>query len=286
MMQPFTRALVLAALVLLGACAQNQPLRLYEGEPRGESDIAVVQVPMELEVMRVNGRRIEGLNTLFSPEKRDLHLEPGQYRILAYYKDLWELSGDTHDIIKTDPALFVLDAEAGHRYRLGFDEPEDIEQARALEQEFSGYVLDTHTGEKTPTRASGLAFQDGILGSLGEMAGMQPTESSTDTASAGPSKTVKPLSTASASASDTKASASDRDRAESGGADPGVTAGTSADTAERTEAVPRSDGDYLDLLKAYWSQATKEERRAFLKWISTEEERGKKKAESEAQEGG
>jgi uncharacterized protein YccT (UPF0319 family) len=251
-MRNLVRVLPLVLLLTLSACARDGVHKLYQGQERSSSEIAVVRVPIELEIMRINGKSIEGLNTLFSPEHKDLHLLPGQYRILAYYKDLWELSGDGHDVVKTDPALFVVNARAGNTYKLSFDQPRNLEDARAMERKFSGYTLNTETGEKTPTRASGLTFKSGIAGSLGEMAGMEPVEDEGASVSQS-SSTVAPLKRAQPE--------QQRDASTGSGEDAG---------AESSGAGSKED--YLNMLKAYWSQATKEERRTFLEWISERSE--------------
>ncbi len=242
----------LVLILTLSACAQNPVRKLYEGEERSASEIAVVRVPIELEIMRINGERIEGLNTLFSPQHKDLHLRPGEYRILAYYKDLWELSGDGHDVVKTDPALFVVNAKAGNRYKLGFEEPQNLEEARALENKFSGHVLNTDTGQKTPTQASGLAFKSGIAGGLGEMAGMEPVAETGETENQSAASTVAPMAKP----------ASDTDTENAAG---------SAEDSPHGSMEPTPEQDYLNMLKVYWSEATTEERRDFLKWISENE---------------
>ena len=253
MLRNATTLLPLVLVLMLSACAQNPVRKLYEGEQRPRSEIAVVRVPIELEIMRINGERIEGLDTLFSPQHKDLHLLPGEYRILAYYKDLWELNGDGHDVVKTDPALFVVKARPGQTYELGFDEPRSLEEARKLEKQFSGYILNTETGEKTPTRASGLAFKSGIAGSLGEIAGVEAVEQENQAGQPSSSSTVAPLR---------KGESDDRE---------GASSGSTAD-ADDGSTQTASEGNYLNMLKAYWSQATKEERRAFLEWISERSE--------------
>ncbi len=257
MIRNATTLVSLLLMLALTACAQNPVRKLYEGDKRPESEIAVVRVPIQLEIMRINGQRVDGLNTLFSPQHKDLHLLPGEYRILAYYKDLWELNGDGHDLVKTDPALFVVNAKAGASYELGFKEPQSLEEARHLENKFSGYVLNTRTGEKTPTRASGLAFQSGIAGSLGEIAGVQTVEETDKTPTQSSSSTVAPLKTP-----------------ESGSRQNGTGGSAHEEQAESSQAD--TEQNYLNMLKAYWSQATQDERRAFLEWISKEEASGKK----------
>lgn len=234
--------------LLLGACSRSPVVRLYDGPKKPETKLAVVRVPVELEVLSINGRRVENLNTLFSVGYKDLHLEPGRYRIIAYYKDLWEMNADAHDVIKSDPAVFVVDGEAGHFYKLGFDEPQTIEQARELERQFSGYVLDAATGEKTPTRPSGIAFRGGILGGLADMAGT-PATTAADAESGGDQ-------------------GGERDQVIAPAPVPGSDSGKPAPETAAAGKESGTDSGYLDMLKATWSQATPEERRRFLRWVS------------------
>lgn len=255
MLKKFLAAITLGSMmVLIGACSRSPVVKLYEGPQKPESDLAIVRVPVELEVLSINGRRVEGVNSLFSVGYKDLHLEPGKYHILAFYKDLWDIDADTHDVIKSDPALFPLQAEAGHHYRLGFDEPQSIEQARELEKQFSGHILDVTTGEKTASRPSGVAFRSGLLGSIGDIAGVDTT-----TAAAADSQTDGGQAVAPMPAEQEE----DATTGETGTANPAP-----AVTGQANTEASGADSGYLDMLKAYWSQATPEERRNFLRWVS------------------
>lgn len=238
--------MLVLAMLSLAACSRSPVMKLYDGPKKPESELAIIRVPVELEVLSINGRRVEGVNSLFSVGYKDLHLEPGEYRILAYYKDLWDINADTHDVIKSDPAMFPVDAKAGHFYQLGFDEPQSIEQARELEKAFSGYTLDVSTGEKIPSQPSGVAFRSGLLGSIGDIAGVDTTTAAA-AESGDTGQVVKPLP----------------GKKETAEAPSGAVAGS--ETAKHAAA---GDEGYLQMLKAYWSQATPDERRAFLRWIS------------------
>lgn len=247
MKKVFAPVSLIMALLFLAACSTSPVMRLYDGPEKPESEVTVVRVPVELEVLSINGRRIKGLNTLFSPGYKDLHLDPGEYRILAYYKDLWSINADTHDVIKSDPALFPVDGKAGHFYELGFDEPDNIEQARELEAQFSGHVLNVTTGEETPSRASGVAFRSGIIGSLADFAGADSTtEADAEQAESG-QQVIAPVA---------RKDKGEENHSEQSGAE---------------ESPDEDSSGYLDMLKAYWSQATPEERRAFLRWVSEQE---------------
>ncbi len=228
-------ALIAAAAFLLTACNRSPVVQLYEGAKQPDSQVLTIRVPTDLEVFTINGREVDGVNTFFNTDHKDLKLSPGRYEILAYYKRLWDIDADNHEVMKSDPALFVVDGNAGEFYRLGFERPQNVTQARALEEDFSGWVENLSTGEKTPSQASGLVLNRGFL------APITGAEVQTKGASAVEPKAVDAVAPASTARQETASGAQD-----AGG----------------------QQASYLDTLKAQWNQATQEERRQFLQWIS------------------
>ena len=155
--------LILLTLMTLAACARSPDIKLYEGADQQAEKLLLVDVPMELEIVVINERRVEGVNKLFGLGDRTLHLQPGDYRIIAYYKTLFELSGNNHEVVKSDPVMYRISGEAGSRYRLAFDEPADVDEARKMAKNFAGYSLNLATAEQRPTEASGLMLSQGFL---------------------------------------------------------------------------------------------------------------------------
>ena len=233
------RILLIMTLALLGACASKTPsVKLYNGPDRPDSQLVTVRVPMELEVMMINDRRIEAGSALFTYGERKLMLTPGSYRIVAYYKNLWQLSADEHEVVKSDPAVFAVDGNAGDVFRLGFDQPANVDEAKAMAENFTGYVENVASGNRVAGEPSGLVLNQGFVG-LVSAGAAAVTEAKASTVA--PEMPATP--DISAPATDAAATAP----AQSSGA-----AGVS----------------HLDLMKAQWSQATAEERRAFLQWVS------------------
>lgn len=228
-------ALIAAAAFLLTACSRSPVVQLYEGAKQPDSQVLTIRVPSDLEVFTINGSEVDGVNTFFNTDHKDLKVTPGRYEILAYYKRLWDLDADNHEVMKSDPALFVVDGEAGEFYRLGFERPQNVTQARALEEDFSGWVENMNSGEKTPSQASGLVLNRGFLAPI----------------------TGAELETKGANAVQPKAAEA-------------VTPAPAAPKAGSSESGASASGQasYLDTLKAQWNQATQEERRQFLQWIS------------------
>ena len=231
----FSLYFLVSAAGALAGCAAT-PLTLHEpGLPAAA--VATIVLPEQLEVATVNGREIEGASGMMTRGDKTLELAPGRYELLVFYRELWEL-GDGHEILRSDPALFVVDAAAGGRYRLDYDRPAGIGSARKMAQEFTGWVENLATGERTPALESGLQFRRGLVPALTFDDTLVPAaEQVAD------GQEVPPLPTAVA---------------------PVPAPGMAPQPAP--EAMP--EGSWLDLMKSFWSEASSEERRAFLRWLA------------------
>lgn len=244
---------VLILAMMLGACATNPVVRLYEGEPRPLAEVLRVNVPMELEVLSINERRVEKLGGLFSWGERELHLQPGTYRVVAYYKALFDLSADQHEVVKSDPAIFTVSGQQGDHFRLGFDKPATVDEARELATRFDGWTENVATGERIPTRPSGMISAGGFVGLIDAA---QPVTTS---------DTVPPAEQLADGTAGVPASA---------GEDSAMAPqpATSPKTASRTAAPGEEnpEGTTLDQMKTLWKDATQAERQQFLLWLKSE----------------
>src|SRR5690554_5640782 len=82
---------VLALSCLLVACAQQSHVQLYPGSAKQQNQVLTVVVPYELEVQSINGEQVPAANALFGTQDKTLHLQPGQYRINAFYKNVFDV---------------------------------------------------------------------------------------------------------------------------------------------------------------------------------------------------
>lgn len=194
---------------------------------------ATLSLPDQIEIATINGVETRSFKRLLGGDQQ-LELAPGRYEILAYYHEIWP-QGDGHDTLMSDPALFVLDAESGHRYTIGYPQPERYESARKLAADFQGWLLDTGTDQRTPSQASGLRFRRGLTGRDRTLVADTPVT---------PQPKIAPLPAA---------------RTSTPPAAP-VTAPTAASAGT----------EWLPMMQAWWAQATAEERRAFLAWVATQ----------------
>lgn len=173
------RLLFSLVCVLFAGCSSSPVVKLYEGPERPAAELLTLRVPVELEILTVNDRRVEGAGTMFAFGHRDLQLSPGKYRVVAYYKNLFQLSGDQHEVVKSDPAVFVVEGQAGDRFALGFERPADVEEARRLARHFDGWVENPKTGERQDSTPSGLITTQGFMGVLSGAASSQSAASPT-----------------------------------------------------------------------------------------------------------
>ena len=246
------RALGLCALlpIALAACV-SAPIQLQDGP----GATAVIILPEQLEIATVNGLEIASAGGLLAKGDTTLEVSPGRYEVLAFYRELWE-RGDHHDMLRSDPALFVVDAEAGGRYRLDYARPATAAEARELADNFQGWVENLETGARTPSLDSGLQFRRGLIPAATFDSTLVPSA-----ASGGSRQRVAPLAQPADAADATAVAAAQRVAMTPTEASP------PAPQSIEVPVVPLDDGDWLALMKGWWNEANAEERREFLRWV-------------------
>src|SRR5690606_38140988 len=78
-----------------------------------------------------------------------LHLQPGQYCINDFYKDVFDVNvGLTHEVVRVRSALYSIDGKSGESWKLEFERPANLAEARLLQDEFISWAVNTRTGER------------------------------------------------------------------------------------------------------------------------------------------
>lgn len=147
------RRLFWVALVgLLSGCAQQSHVKLYSGPEVPGVQLLVVEVPDALEVLSINGQEMPTANAGFGTGTRSLHLRPGEYRINAYYKNVFDVDGGlSHEVVRTRSASYHLNGRAGEIWKLEYQEPANLQEAQAMRDSFAGWAVNTRTGERMAT---------------------------------------------------------------------------------------------------------------------------------------
>nr|MBF0681228.1 DUF2057 family protein [Pseudomonas sp.] len=223
---------VIAMACLLAACAQQSHVQLYSGAPLPQSQVLTLVVPSELEIRSINGQPHAAANSMFGASDKKLHLQPGAYQVHAFYKNGFDVAGGmSHEVVRGRTAIFNFEGKAGEAWRLEFDRPQNLAEARAFETDFPAWALNTRTGERIEAQAGNrnTSVLSAMLGSsevAPEAASVAPLGTQVQPAASG-----VPLRSAPAPVA----------------------------------ALPHSDAT-LTTLQQMWNLLTPESRAAFLKW--------------------
>lgn len=143
----------IALACLLSACASQQPVQLYPGAELPSGQLLTVQVPAALEIVDLNGQAVP-TGPLLNGDMRVLELQPGQYRLNAFYKNVFDIGGGiSSEVVRSRSAIFSIDGKAGDTWRLGYPAPANLEEARQLRATFSGWSENLATGERVSSKA-------------------------------------------------------------------------------------------------------------------------------------
>jgi len=258
MSRQFSKYFFIVAATFVAGCA-SAPVQLHDGKAATTGGVAYIVLPEELEVSTVNGLEITGASGLFLKGDKTIEVAPGRYEVLAYYRELW-VRGDQQDMLRSDPALFTVDAAAGRQYRLEYERPGTFAEAEALAANFEGWVEDPVTGARTPSRESGMQFRRGLVPAATFDATLVPVA-----ATRSGQQTVPPLPvSAGESAGVPTAPVALPQHAVTGSARPPAVAPQGGEASGQS---PSPDDDWLPLMKSWWSEASAEERREFLRWV-------------------
>ncbi|MGH8445203.1 MAG: DUF2057 family protein [Solimonas sp.] len=290
-MSYLSRILAATALLSLAACATPN-VRLYDGPAKSAGEVAVITMPEQLEVSSINSVEVPSAQGMWNRGDKRLEVVPGRYEALVFYREVWNPSGESDVVRSKNPALFVIDAQAGHEYRLGYERPGSANDAKALAQNFHGYFVDKNTGKRTASQESGVKFADGFVAQL---MGDKTLVPATDKGSNGsfsvqsvlpmpidgskpvpvaplPDAAVSSVATSGATPSVVKAapvSASPPPAVAPVAAIPvaPVVAAVPAPSVPQASKPASGDRDWLSLMKGWWKQASVDERRSFLRWV-------------------
>ena len=222
---------VIALSCVLAACAQQSHVQLYPGSAQPEQKVLTVIVPYEMEVQSIIGENVPAANALFGAQDKTLHLQPGQYRINAFYKNIFDVDGGlSHEVVRGRTAVYNISGKAGDVWTLEFDKPANLSEAELFKEEFNSWAVNTTTGERVAAERG--QRNASLLNSLMAGGGIDDA------------RTVSPLSSANAAAQ---------------------TPAAPQASEVAAETLPHNDAT-LTTLKQLWHLMSPDSRAAFLEW--------------------
>lgn len=128
LVRPLALSLLLC-LPLLQGCTARGPLPTYAGAVRPLTEVALVSIPEEIQVMAIDGREPP---PSFLKSGVELALLPGEHVFSLRYVQLFQVGADEHDVVRSRQAALRFTAVAGARYRVEIPAQRNREAALAF----------------------------------------------------------------------------------------------------------------------------------------------------------
>lgn len=136
---------LLTSVALVGCSSAMKSVQTWEGAAADADQVAVLEAPGSIQVMRVNGRQIG--NFLMDDLALDYQLLPGENTVVVTHKTIWAKNtvvrngeSKVHAVI-SEPQQFVLNARAGEVYRFDIPELASRQEAEAFAANFDGRIV-------------------------------------------------------------------------------------------------------------------------------------------------
>lgn len=136
---------LLASVALVGCSSAMKSVQTWDGAAADADQVAVLEAPGSIKVMRVNGRPVG--NFLMDDLALDYQLLPGENTVVVTHKTIWAKStvvrngeSKVHTVI-SEPQQFVLNARAGEVYRFDIPDIATRSEAEAFAANFDGRIV-------------------------------------------------------------------------------------------------------------------------------------------------
>src|SRR6218665_3937313 len=140
-------AVLLMAVSGLAACATSKgPVKAYEGPVRGNSELVLIAVPEEIEVMAIDGQEPP---PSFLKSKVQLALLPGEHVFSLRYVELFQITADDHEVIRSKQAALRFSAVAGSEYPLQLPQQKNLDEARKFAKSPQFSLVNANDGSAT-----------------------------------------------------------------------------------------------------------------------------------------
>ncbi len=103
MLNLFFMALLSTTLI---ACSQHNTLKLYSGPPLGSELEATLILPMEFELLSLDGQKVSASAQTFRNADLSIQLAAGPHILVLQYSDIWQLDDENHDALSSGRLVF------------------------------------------------------------------------------------------------------------------------------------------------------------------------------------
>lgn len=157
---------LLAAVLSVAGCASSQlPQQAYEGPARAAAEVAVLEVPEDVQVMAIDGREPPAS---FLRSQVTLALLPGEHVLSLRYVHLFQINADDHEVIRSGQAALRFVAAAGAHYRLEVPPQRNVDAARQFAKAPQFRLVDLGGGAPVESVAIKSYAEASLIDTLGK----------------------------------------------------------------------------------------------------------------------
>ncbi len=109
-------ALWLCALSLIAGCSTSNTVRLYQGPLLGEELEATLILPIEFDLITLDGQKVSSSVQRFRNSNLNIQLPAGPHTLILVYNDIWQIDDDNHDTLSTGKLVFDVTMTAKERF--------------------------------------------------------------------------------------------------------------------------------------------------------------------------
>lgn len=100
------------------ACSTQQTVHLYQGPALGEELEATLILPVEFELLSVDGQKVSSFMQSFRNTDLSIQLPAGPHTLILIYSDIWQIDDENHDNLTTGKLVFETNMAAKEVFRL------------------------------------------------------------------------------------------------------------------------------------------------------------------------
>lgn len=155
--------LIAISILLLTACKSTPIHQAYEGAPKSKSEVATFVVPANFNLLAIDGVKYS------QPVLRDgatVNVLPGSHQFIIEYQDFWNIDGDNHEKVTSNPLSVTFAAKAGDQYSINTTPLETVEQARAFAEKPGISVVDTASKQSVSVEIKYNLYGGGLFSAL------------------------------------------------------------------------------------------------------------------------
>lgn len=135
--------LLAAALAVLAATATaRDPVLAVPDADQARGDLATLVLPESLDIEMLDGIVYPGFKSMFRKGELELRVLPGEREVAVKYNQLFNVTADMHEVVKSKILVLTFVAEPGKRYRAQHAKFRNVDEARAGTKNFVVTVID------------------------------------------------------------------------------------------------------------------------------------------------